>query len=96
MSVSYNGIAEIDDTNLAQNMKKELEQWYGKEVYNWKMIKAYRIDYALPIQDSVKNDIPISQIKISNSLFICGDHLLNGSINAAFKSGRLAAEAMKL
>ena len=77
-------------------MKKELKQWYGEQVHHWKMIKTYRIDYALPIQDTVKNELSISEIKISNTLFICGDHLLNGSINAAFKSGRLVAEAMKL
>jgi phytoene dehydrogenase-like protein len=96
ISVSYNGLAAIEDFVLAENIKKELEQWYGKQVQDWKMIKTYRIDYALPIQDSVKNDIPTSEIKISDTLFICGDYLLNGSINAAFKSGRLAAEAMKL
>ena len=96
ISVSYNGIAAVEDLELAENIKKELEQWYGKQVHDWKMIKTYRIDYALPIQESVKNDIPISEIKISDTLFICGDHLLNGSINAAFKTGRLAAEAMKL
>lgn len=96
ISVSYNGLANVEDFELAENMKKELEQWYGKQVQDWKMIKTYRIDYALPIQDSVKNELSISEIKISDTLFICGDHLLNGSINAAFKSGRLVAEAMKL
>jgi phytoene dehydrogenase-like protein len=96
VSVSYNGLAPIEDFVLAENMKKELEQWYGKQVQDWKMIKTYRIDYALPIQDTVKNELSISEIKISDTLFICGDYLLNGSINAAFKSGRLVAEAMKL
>jgi protoporphyrinogen oxidase len=96
VSVSYNGLAPIEDFELAKNMKKELEQWYGKQVQDWKMIKTYRIDYALPIQDTVKNELSISEIKISDTLFICGDYLLNGSINAAFKSGRLVAEAMKL
>ena len=96
ISVSYNGLAPVEDSELAENMKKELEQWYGKQVQDWKLIKTYRIDYALPIQDSVKNELSISEIKISDTLFICGDHLLNGSINAAFKAGRLVAEAMKL
>ncbi len=96
VSVSYNGLAAVEDVELAENMKKELEQWYGKQVQNWKMIKTFRIDYALPIQDSVKNELSISEIKISDTLFICGDYLLNGSINAAFKSGRLVSEAMKL
>lgn len=96
VSVSYNGLAPVTDFELAENMKKELEQWYGKQVQDWKLIKTYRIDYALPIQESVKNELSISEIKISDTLFICGDHLLNGSINAAFKTGRLVAEAMKL
>ena len=96
ISVSYNGIPNIDDVALAENMKQELKQWYGEKVNNWKMLKSYRIEYALPVQKSVRNQIPVSEIKISDTLFICGDNLLNGSINAALKTGRLAAEAMKI
>ena len=96
ISVSYNGIPTIDDATLAENMKDELKQWYGQKVASWKMLKAYRIEYALPTQESVRNEIAASEIKISDVLYICGDHLLNGSINAAMKTGRLAAEAMKI
>ncbi|RTY85917.1 NAD(P)/FAD-dependent oxidoreductase [Flavobacterium sp. RSP15] len=96
ISVSYNGIPPIDDATLAANMKQELKQWYGEKVSSWKILKAYRIDYALPNQASVRNTIAVSEIKISDTLFICGDNLLNGSINAALKTGRLAAEAMKV
>ena len=96
ISVSYNGIPIIDDAALAENMKLELKKWYGEKVNSWKMLKTYRIEYALPTQQSVRNEIPTSEIKISDSIFICGDNLLNGSINAALKTGRLAAEAMKL
>jgi predicted NAD/FAD-dependent oxidoreductase len=56
------------------------------------MLKTYRIKYALPNQEKVSNEVPNSEIKINENLFICGDHLLNGSINAAMKSGRLVAE----
>lgn len=96
VSVSYNGIPSCDDATLATNMKEELKQWYGDKVNSWKMLKAYRIEYALPTQESVRNEITASEIKISDTLFICGDNLLNGSINAALKTGRLAAEAMKM
>lgn len=96
ISVSFNGIPTIDDATLAENMKQELKQWYGEKVNSWKMLKAYRIEYALPTQESVRNTIAASEIKISDTLFICGDNLLNGSINAALKTGRLAAEAMKI
>ena len=96
ISVSYNGIPTQDDAALAENMKQELKEWYGEKVTSWKMLKTYRIEYALPTQESVRNEIPASEIKISDSIFICSDNLLNGSINAALKTGRLAAEAMKL
>ena len=96
ISVSYNGIPTVDDATLAENMKQELKQWYSEKVNSWKMLKAYRIEYALPTQESVRNTIDASEIKISDTLFICGDNLLNGSINAALKTGRLAAEAMKI
>ena len=92
ISVSHNGIPAMDDTTLAENMKTELIKWYGNQVTDWKMLKTYRIQYALPNQEKVSNKVSNSEIKINDNLFICGDHLLNGSINAAMKSGRLVAE----
>ena len=92
ISISYNGIPAIEDTTLAENMKAELKKWYGNQVADWKLLKTYRIHYALPNQEIVSDEVCNSEIKISENLFICGDHLLNGSINAAMKSGRIVAE----
>ena len=92
IAVSINGIPNIDDETLSENMKTELKIWYGNQVNDWKMLKTYRIKYALPNQDKVKNEVLNSEFQINDNLFICGDHLLNGSINAAMKSGRLVAE----
>jgi protoporphyrinogen oxidase len=92
ISISYNGIPNIDDATLAENMKLELKQWYGNQVDDWQLLKTYRIKYALPNQEKVSNEVVNSEIKINDNLFICGDHLLNGSINAAMKSGRMVAE----
>ena len=92
ISISYKGIPAIDDATLSENMKAELKQWYGNQVNYWKLLKTYRINYALPNQEKVSNEVSNSEIKINDNLFICGDHLLNGSINAAMKSGRMVAE----
>jgi phytoene dehydrogenase-like protein len=92
ISISYNGIPTIDDATLAENMKTKLKQWYGNQVKDWKLLKTYRIKYALPNQEKVTDEVTHSEIKINDNLFICGDHLLNGSINAAMKSGRIVAE----
>jgi phytoene dehydrogenase-like protein len=92
ISVSYNGIPVVDDSTLAENMKSELKKWYGKQVEDWKLLKTYRINYALPNQEKVTNEVSNSEIQINENLLICGDHLMNGSINAAMKSGRMVAE----
>jgi phytoene dehydrogenase-like protein len=92
VSVSYNGIPEIDDASLAENMKSELKQWYGKQVEDWKILKTYRINYALPNQDTVRNEVSNSELQINENVYMCGDHLMNGSINAAMKTGRLVAD----
>ena len=92
ISISLNGSPIEDDVVLAQNMKNELRQWFGNQVDDWLMLKTYRIKYALPNQNSVTNELNSMQFKINENLFICGDHLLNGSINAAMKSGRIIAE----
>ncbi|MBC6112968.1 NAD(P)/FAD-dependent oxidoreductase [Pedobacter fastidiosus] len=85
--------SEADVFNRNADIKKELKQWYP-ETENWELIKTYSIPYALPENRSVINDLNKSKIKLAENCFICGDHLLNGSINAAIKSGRLAAEAI--
>jgi hypothetical protein len=43
--------------------------------------ESLSIEYALPTQESVYEIRLILEIKISDTLFICGDNLLNGSIN---------------
>ena len=92
ISISLNGNPTIDDETLAKNMQLELKSWYGNQVNDWKMIKVYRINYALPNQEKVTNEVLNSELELDENVFICGDHLMNGSINAAMKSGRLVAE----
>jgi hypothetical protein len=84
----YSGIEE-----LIPKVIDELKFWYADAV-NWKYLKSYNIPYALPNDEHVTNDIQPAKLRLNDHCFICGDHLLNGSINAAMKSGRLAAEAI--
>ncbi len=89
----------IDEKGLAGNeldlkIRNEMKQWFGEDVFNWKLLDAKKIVYALPNQNEIKNSIRSEDIKLSDQLYICGDHLLNGSMNAAIKSGRLAAKTI--
>ncbi len=78
---------------LELKIKEELKFWYP-DCLSWEYLKTYHIPYALPDNKHVKNEIQSSCLRINDSIFICGDHLLNGSINAAMKSGRLASESI--
>jgi phytoene dehydrogenase-like protein len=95
ISVSCNGLLELDDNVLSENMKNELKPWFGDQVGTWKMIKSYRIKYALPKLANLENETTPHRFKISDNLYICGDHLLNGSINAAMGSGRMVADLIE-
>ncbi|MGK0389867.1 MAG: phytoene dehydrogenase-like protein [Maribacter sp.] len=91
VSVIPNDKQEIP--NLEKLVKTDLEPYF-KDVATWKHLKTYHIPYALPKQDHVVNYLTAENYKIKDNLFICGDHLYNGSINAAMKTGRLAARSI--
>lgn len=38
------------DEDLAGEVKAELEQWFGKDVRKWELLRNYRIPYAQPNQ----------------------------------------------
>lgn len=78
---------------LQKRVIDELKSWYPDAV-NWIHLKTYTIDYALPDDDHVLDNMDSKDLRLNAECFICGDHLMNGSINAAMKSGRLAAEAI--
>lgn len=57
-------------------------------------VKTYRIPYALPVVAMPRNDIPAEQTQLGSHVYLAGDYLLNGSIDAALRSGFRAAEAV--
>jgi protoporphyrinogen oxidase len=92
ISVSCNGIVDLSEQELTDAIKTELQPWFGKQVEAWSHLKTYKVKYALPNLTVLKDDLTIADMKINDGLYCCGDHLLNGSINAAMKSGRLVAD----
>ena len=92
ISVSLNGFAKAEDSVLEEEIKMELRKIFGKEVYDWKLLKVYKIDYALPNQDYVLGKRQVNELKLDTNVYACGDHLLYGSMNAAMKTGKMVAE----
>lgn len=83
----------VDATELQENVINELQNWYPEAIH-WRHLKTYHIKHALPNDDEVSHEPSHQALKLDDHCFVCGDHLMNGSINAAMKSGRLAAEAI--
>lgn len=80
--------------NLEELIALELQVLSGIKASYFKHVKTYTISKALPkIKDS-KNWMPYQHTKLYDHVHLAGDYMLNGSINAAMTSGRLAAEAV--
>ena len=88
------GKTELKGDALAAQAKAELKRWFADAGASWQFLDERVIEYALPAQQHVRHNISPEELRLSEHLFQCGDHLLNGSINGAMRSGRLAAEAI--
>ena len=87
----------IDDQNLAQEelairVKSELKDYC--DINAGKLIKQYDIPMALPKLEDLKYKNLPSEARLQNNLFLAGDTLLNGSLNAAMISGETAAQSL--
>ncbi|MBI0398285.1 NAD(P)/FAD-dependent oxidoreductase [Cyclobacterium marinum] len=93
LSVSI--IKDVEGIDSLENMiAKELEALTGINANHFEHVKTFSIDKALPILSEVKNTLPLQHVKLYDNVYLAGDHLLNGSINAAMTSGRLAAKTL--
>ncbi|MFK7807833.1 MAG: NAD(P)/FAD-dependent oxidoreductase [Saprospiraceae bacterium] len=92
ISVSIVGKADFSPAALTKQVRNELSTWFGKAVEDWQLLDNKTVTYALPEQQSVRHTAPKEAFIIREGLYRCGDHLLNGSINAAMRSGRIAGE----
>ena len=82
----------LSDEMLVSRVKAELQEYCG--IMFPKFIKLYSIPKALPNLQSVRNDLNIADTSCPVSgVFLAGDSLLNGSLNAAMMSGERAALA---
>ncbi|MBN7816157.1 NAD(P)/FAD-dependent oxidoreductase [Algoriphagus pacificus] len=88
--------SDLNEKDLVQAVQGELEHLSGIKAEYFKFHKSYYITHALPTVVDLKASIPVTECKIMDHVYLGGDYMLNGSINAAMTSGRLAAEAVML
>lgn len=93
ISVTTLNVAE-DPERLRAAVVEQLTRWYGEIVSKWKHLKTYNIPYALPTQFPSSLTPPQRTVRVQPSLYVCGDHVDNASINGAMVSGYRAADAL--
>jgi protoporphyrinogen oxidase len=80
----------LSEDELVQRVKDELAQHCNIQTRD--LVKLFHIKKALPDIRQLKYEPDADDLSISPGVYSCGDHLANGSLNAAMASGRLVAE----
>lgn len=91
VSVSTVGWPSRDDQSLITMVRGQLKRWYGLVADEWRLLRIYRIEHALP---SVYPLEKVNRLRLGPGLYVCGDHRATPSIQGALESGRKAAEAL--
>jgi phytoene dehydrogenase-like protein len=92
ISASVLGDLDIRDDDLEQHVRSHLSSWFGSDVDNWRHLRTYRIQHALPVIEPRWTPGPDRPTEVRAGLYVCGDHRENPSIQGAMASGRRAAE----
>lgn len=79
----------LDEVEIVKRIESELKLHCDIQVHRF--IKRYNIQKALPNLTNLRYEIPATETKLTNSIFLAGDHQINGSLNAAMISGEKAA-----
>ncbi|WP_299315903.1 FAD-dependent oxidoreductase [uncultured Aquimarina sp.] len=80
---------QLNEKELKEKVIEDLDQFCG--ISGCKFIKYYHIKNALPKLRNLQYEISATETKLTNTIFLAGDQLLNGSLNAAMISGERAA-----
>lgn len=83
---------QLGEEDMIQQVRGELQAHFG--IQNARFLKHYHIPRALPQIESTRYSIEPSETRLSESIFLAGDQLLNPSLNAAMLSGESAANAL--
>ncbi len=94
LSISVVKDTDLKGEDLIDRIQKEIFSITGTPVSDMEHLHTFHIRQALPVLSDLKMDISPTATRIVDDVFLAGDYLLNGSLNAAMVSGRRAAEAV--
>jgi protoporphyrinogen oxidase len=80
---------QLSEADLVDKVKSELKTYCNIE--SSRFLRCYHINKALPDVEEVHYEISPTETQIKPTIYMAGDYLLNGSLNAAMLSGERAA-----
>ena len=85
---------KLSDEELERSARAQMAKWFSAEATReWKIVCIERIQHALPRQHPQDFEAR-PKMEQGDGLFLAGDHVTDGSINGAMRSGRIAADAV--
>jgi phytoene dehydrogenase-like protein len=93
ISVTVLGVERGAD-RLEADARTQLAEWFGEAVRGWRLLRVYRIPYALPSQAPPALAEPERPVRLRPGVYVCGDHRDTASIQGAMASGGRAAAAV--
>jgi phytoene dehydrogenase-like protein len=91
--VSVSVLGTLESTDLESRVLAELEAWFGATVRDWRHLRTYRIERALPRQ-AAGSGFTGPGFRQEAGVYLCGDHLWSASIEGAIISGLRTADAI--
>jgi phytoene dehydrogenase-like protein len=79
---------------LEEAVRTHLGKWFGPMVTSWRMLAAYPLPHALPLQRHAEWEQAPVRVGSTGGVYMCGDYRETSSIQGALASGRRAAEAV--
>jgi protoporphyrinogen oxidase len=92
LSVSIVRSHKLSDVKLTERVREELRD--QAQIKVGEVIKIFKIKKALPQLNSLNYSMPPTETQLTEHIFLAGDHLSNGSLNAAMLNGKAAAQAV--
>ncbi len=93
VSVTVLDRQNLADEELEPAVRKQLSEWYGPPVMQWIHLRTYDVADALPLQSPPALSTVAKPVKVTDRVFMCGDHTTIASIEGAITSGQRAADA---
>lgn len=95
VSASVLGDPRVDDTELEQGVREQLDDWFGAIVREWRLLAVHRVRHALPADTAWLDGEPGPAAVERDGVVVCGDHCTSPSIEGALASGVAAASLVQ-